>query len=352
MEIKPRDWAGVKFWIISASVVIVIAGLKAAANIITPFFLAFVISAICLSPFMWLTDRGVPEWLSIIIITLAILIVSFLVVLLIGSSIPGFVNKAPFYGERFSLYWENINRWLVEKGFLTDDTALIKSINPQSIMILAGSIFSGLGDLMSNSFLILLVVIFLLLEISLINKKFEAINPGSAQSLNMILRNVRKYFGTKTATSLATGIFVATGLAIVGVDFPILWGFLAFLLNYIPNIGSTIAAIPAVLLALVQLGPGSALITTFIYLLVNGIIGNGIEPRIMGKNLGLSTLIVFISLIIWGWILGTVGMLLAVPLTMTIKLIMDGNDNTRWIGVLLGDESSIESFKKIKADSH
>lgn len=346
MEKRQLTAAGSKFWITFASFVIIIAGLKAAAVIVTPFFLALVISAICLGPFMWLTDKGLPEWLSIIIITLSVLIISVLVILLIGSSIPGFVEKAPFYGEKLSLYWENINRWLVESGWLKEDTALVKSINPENIMILAGTVFSGLGNLMSNSILILLVIIFLLSEINLINKKIATIKPGSDKELNVIIQNIRKYFSTKTMTSLATGILIAVGLAIIGVDFPILWGFLAFILNYVPNIGSTIAAIPAVLLALVQLGPGSALVTTILYLVVNGVIGNGIEPRIMGKNLGLSTLVVFLSLIFWGWVLGTVGMLLAVPITMTIKLILDGNSNTRWIGILLGNESSINNYSQ------
>ena len=136
------------------------------------------------------------------------------------------------------------------------------------------------------------------------------------------------------------------GLTSVEVaDFPLLWGFLAFLLNYIPNIGSVIAAIPAVLLALVQLGLTSAIETAVVFLIVNGVIGNIIEPKLMGKNLGLSSLIVFLSLIFWGWILGTVGMLLAVPLTMTIKIIFDSMDETKNIGLLMGDDSSIEHYK-------
>lgn len=346
METKPATIKELKFWIISASIIIVIAGLKAAADIVTPLFLALVISAICLGPYVWLNDRGVPAWLSLIIIMFSILIISVLVILLIGSSIPGFVERAPFYGQKFSLYWENINHWLVQQGWLKDDTVLVRSINPDKIMILAGQLFTGLGSLMSDSILILLVVLFLLLEVSSINKKLTVIKSESISSVNSIIDKIRKYFWTKTLTSLATGIFITIGLAIVGVDFPVLWGFLAFLLNFIPNIGSTIAAIPAVLIALVQIGPGSALITIIIYLLVNGIIGNGIEPKMMGKNLGLSTLVVFVSLIFWGWILGTVGMLLAVPLTMTVKLILDEREDTRWIGFLLGNSTQLIDIKK------
>lgn len=340
---------GVKFWIISASIVIVIAGMKAAANIVTPLFLALFIATICIGPFIWLNERGVPEWLSIIIIILLIVFISISVLLFIGSAIPGFVDRAPFYGQKLSLYWENVNRWLVQKT--GEDSILFQSINPKNVMTLAGKLFSGIGDLMSNLVIVLLIVLFLLLEMSLINKKIIVIKPESIASINNIIRNIRKYFGTKTITSLATGIFVTIGLALIGVDFPILWGFLAFVLNYIPNIGSIIAAIPAVLLALVQIGPGSALATIIIYLLVNTIIGNVVEPKMMGKNLGLSTLVIFISLIFWGWVLGTVGMLLAVPLTITVKLVLDEINETKWLGILLGDETSLNNLKKLEEDN-
>jgi predicted PurR-regulated permease PerM len=135
-------------------------------------------------------------------------------------------------------------------------------------------------------------------------------------------------------------------LAIIGVDFPLLWGFLAFLLNFIPNIGSIIAAIPAVLLSLVQIGVPSAIATAIAFLIINIVIGNIVEPSLMGRNLGLSPLIVFVSLIFWGWLLGTVGMLLATPLTMAIKIIFDNMDETKHIGLMLGDESSIKNYKK------
>jgi predicted PurR-regulated permease PerM len=336
---------GVKFWIISASIVIVVAGLKAAGAIVTPFCLALVISAICLGPFIWLKERGLPEWFSIIIIIAAMIIVSALVVMLLGASVSKFADKAPFYGEKLTQYWGNINEWLVNKGLFEEDSGLTNVIKPKSILDLVGDVFSDFGGLMSNSLMILLVVVFLLMEITVIDKKIKIIKPESITGIRAVIDNIKKYFVTKTLTSLFTGICVFVGLAMVGVDFPILWGFLAFLLNYIPNIGSALAAVPAVLVALVQLGPGSALLTVVIYLLVNGIIGNIIEPKIMGKNLGLSTLVVFLSLIFWGWVLGTVGMLLATPLTITIKLILDEMDETKWMGLLLGDESSLDHLK-------
>jgi len=150
---------------------------------------------------------------------------------------------------------------------------------------------------------------------------------------------VQRYMAIKTWMSLMTGCVVALWLYIIGVDYPLLWGLLAFLLNYVPNIGSIIAAVPAVLLALIQLGGGSAILAGAGYLVVNMAIGNFLEPRVMGKGLGLSTLVVFISLVFWGWVFGPVGMLLSVPLTMTIKIALDSNEETRWASVLLGSET-------------
>ncbi len=315
------------------------------ASLVTPLFLALFITSICYGPFVWLQKKGMPEILSLITVILGIAALTTLVGAVLGTSISGFVEKMPFYEEKFNLYWIDINLWFVNLGWLDGKTGLEDHIKPSSIVSIAGSVFTGIGNLMSDFFLVLLVVIFMLLEISMFIKKMKLISTNSLRKMDNVMHNMNTYFGTKTITSMMTGVFVAIALAIIGVDFPLLWGFLAFLLNYIPNIGSVIAAIPAVLLALVQLGLTSAIETAVVFLIVNGVIGNIIEPKLMGKNLGLSSLIVFLSLIFWGWILGTVGMLLAVPLTMTIKIIFDSMDETKNIGLLMGDDSSIEHYK-------
>jgi len=142
----------------------------------------------------------------------------------------------------------------------------------------------------------------------------------------------------KSWMSLATGIAVFILLAVVGVNYAVLWGLLAFFLNYVPNIGSIIAAIPAILLALIQLGFVKSIIVAGGFVVINLVVGNVIEPRFMGRGLGLSTLVVFLSLLFWGWVLGPVGMLLSVPLTMTAKIALDSREETRWLAILLGPE--------------
>jgi AI-2 transport protein TqsA len=337
---------GIRFWLISASVVVVIAGLREAAGLITPFFLSLFITAIFYGPFKWLQDKGLHTALSLSIVITGIAVITFLIIGLLGASVASFTNKIPFYDARLTLYWDEINSFIQDNKWMNLEVNISEYLNPAVIIKFAGNIFTGFGNLMSNSFIILLVVIFMLLEISIFERKLKVINEISLARVNKIVRNLNAYFGTKALTSFVTGILVSITLAIIGIDFPLLWGFLAFLLNFIPNIGSIIAAVPVILLGLIQSGFPTALAVMIDFLLINIIIGNVIEPRLMGKNLGLSPLIVFISLIFWGWVLGTVGMLLATPLTMTIKIIFDNMEETKHIGLMMGDESSIVNFKK------
>ncbi len=337
---------GIKFWIISASFIVVIAGMKEAASLITPLFLSLFVTAIFYGPFKWLQEKGLHRALSLVIVIIGIAFLTITVVGLIGASVASFTEKIPFYEKRFTLYWSHINYLLKDSGWLELDLDFSSYLNPGTIMKLVGNVFASFGNVMSNFFILLLIVIFMLLEISIFERKLHLINKNSLTRVNKIVHNLNSYFGTKALTSLVTGVLVSISLAVIGIDFPLLWGFLAFLLNFIPNIGSIIAAVPAILLALVQLGFPSAIATSIVFLVINVLIGNVIEPRLMGKNLGLSPLIVFISLIFWGWVLGTIGMLLATPLTMTIKIIFDNMEETRHFGLMMGDESSIKNYKK------
>jgi predicted PurR-regulated permease PerM len=187
--------------------------------------------------------------------------------------------------------------------------------------------------------MILLTVVFILLEASGLPLKLRAAMGDPEASLvpyKEFLESVNRYLLIKTAMSLLTGICVIVWLSILKIDYPVLWGLVAFLLNYVPNIGSIIAAVPVILLGFVQYGFASALLVAGGYLAVNTVFGSILEPKILGKGLGLSTLIVFVSLVFWGWILGPVGMLLSVLLTMIVKIALQSRQETRWIAILLG----------------
>lgn len=337
-----------KYWIISASLVITIAGLKSASNLVTLFLLAIMLTAISLAPFDWLKKKGLSESLSIIIILLGLWITSTALVVLVSSSLNNFMETIPTYQVKIETSWVTLMQILKDNGIVEQDFDALKQINPGKAFTLAGSIFSGFSSMLSNSILIILIFVFMILEVSSFKSKLAIISPDSLVNLDKIVAGLKKYFGIKTITSLATGIFISIGLLIIGVDYPILWGALAFLLNFIPNIGSIIAAVPAVLLAFLELSIGYGIATIILFFIVNFVIGNIIETKLMGKSLGLSSFVVFTSLIIWGWILGLVGMLIAVPLTIVLKIAFDSHEGTQNIGILLSDSTTVKEIKKSK----
>jgi predicted PurR-regulated permease PerM len=184
-------------------------------------------------------------------------------------------------------------------------------------------------------------MIFILLEASTGETKVRAAfgrSPESFRRPREFLVNLGRYLGIKTLVSIATGLLAGLLTWSIGLDFPLLWAMLAFLLNYVPTIGSIIAAVPAVLLALVQLGPAEALATAMGFAGINVIFGNFLEPKLMGYGVGISPLVIFVGLIFWGFVFGPVGMLLSVPLTMALKLALESDERTRWIAILLGSE--------------
>ena len=333
----------VKFLVIAASFVIIVAGMKAAESIIVPFLLALFIAIIASPPYFWLQGKGLPKALSMLIVIFAFLFLISIIGLLIGTSINDFTSKLPLYETKLSSQMQGVIAWLTEAGILEKQINLNEMFNPSSVFKIVANTLNEVSGLFANGFLILLMIVFMLLEVSSFPLKLKKMfnDPEtSINRVNSISDNINKYIAIKTAISIGTGLLVTIFLLIIGVDYPVLWGVLAFALNFIPTIGSIIALIPAVLLTIVQLGFGDALIVLIGYLVINTIMGNILEPRLMGKGLGLSTLVVFISLIFWGWVLGPVGMLLSVPLTITIKIILDSSEETRWFAILLGPEKA------------
>ncbi|MFH2067128.1 MAG: AI-2E family transporter [Pseudomonadota bacterium] len=325
-----------------ASFVVIVAGMRAAEAIINPFLLAVFIAIISASQMFWLQKKGVPAWLSILIVVLGILLIGVIISTMVGTSVRDFSKELPTYQARLKGQTTAIISWLDKTGFHISRPALVELLDPGAAMNLAATVLNGLGNVLANAFFILMTVIFILLEASGFPAKIQIALGDPKSSLGgfeQFLDTVKQYIAIKTWISAATGIFITVWLTILGVDYSLLWGLLAFLLNYVPNIGSIIAAIPTVLLSVVQLGPGKALLVACGYVLVNIIMGNVLEPRFMGRGLGLSTLVVFLSLMFWGWILGPVGMLLSVPLTMTAKIALDSREDTKWISLLLGPET-------------
>jgi predicted PurR-regulated permease PerM len=324
-----------------AALIIVAAGLNAGKVILVPFLLAAFIAVLSASPMFWLQRRGLPIWLALIIVILAVFLAGLLLAGLVGTSVGTFSENLPSYEARLRQQADALVTWLATKNIHISGPALAEVFDPGAAMKLVATLFNALTNVLANGFLVLMTVIFMLLEASGMPDKLRAIlGPTiSLSGVDHFVHNVQHYMAIKTVISLFTGTLVTLLLVVLGVDFPLLWGLLAFLLNYVPNIGSIIAAGPAVLLTIVQLGLLRALIVGIGYLVINLVMGGAVEPRFMGKGLGLSPLVVLLSLLFWGWLLGPVGMLLSVPLTMTAKIALDSREDTRWVAVLLGPAS-------------
>ena len=339
----PRpDNKAITFLLTLAALIIIIAGLKTAQALLVPFLLAFFISVICAGPFYWLQQHKVPAPVALLLVIGFVMLSGFIVLTLVGTSVNDFTNQLPFYQEKLRSQTFVLFEWLEKMGVKLSRQVLLEHFDPAALMQSAASMLAKAGGVLTNSFLILLTVIFILLEAAGMPNKLRAAladADSSLASFEKFVTSVRQYLAIKTLVSLATGIIVSVGLMLLGLDYALLWGMIAFLLNYVPNIGSIIAAVPAILLAVVQLGPGYALVVALIYLITNIVMGNAVEPRMMGQKLGLSALVVFLSLVFWGWILGPVGMLLSVPLTMIVKIALEVNDSTRWLAILLSSDA-------------
>jgi predicted PurR-regulated permease PerM len=332
-----------RFLLVAGACVILIAGMRAASSLITPFLLAVFIAVIATPPLRELRRLGLPNWAAMLLVVAAITGFGSVLGILIAGSLDGFKASLPEYQDRLILLTGDLARWLEGIGIHTSREILQAYVDPGKVFAMAGELITGLSAVLANAFLILLTVIFILLEAAGLPAKLRAALQSpetSTERLHSVLDSINHYMGIKSMTSLGTGVAIWIWLSILGVDFAVLWGLIAFLLNFVPTVGSILAAIPAVLLALVQIDIQTAFFAALGYLAVNTLVGNILEPKIMGHGLGLSTLVVFVSLIFWGWVLGPVGMFLSVPLTMSLKIALDANPQTRPIAILLGPEIS------------
>ncbi len=331
-------------WLLAAAAfVVILAGLRAVSHIVTPILLAAFLAIICAAPLSWAKQRHIPGSLAILVLFSAVGFGFFLLFLALKNTAESLAVQAPVYQAQLGAWLEDVRALLTSHGLPGDRLPTeIPLPGAETLTGAARSIASGLGQFTATSLLVLLAFIFLLLEEHTLPGKLEEAFPGRVRArvrARRFMRSVYRYLVIKSLTSIATGVLVGAGLAVMGVDFALLWGILAGLLNFIPTIGSIIAAVPAILVSLLGQGVTEALIVLVLFVVVNVGIGSLLEPRYMGRSLGLSPLVVLISLLVWGWVFGPVGMLLAVPLTMIAKLALESAPQTRWAAVMISDKA-------------
>jgi predicted PurR-regulated permease PerM len=321
-----------------AAFVILVAGMKAASAILVPFLLALFIAIISAPALFWMQHKGISPLVSIILVTFLLLICGGIVGTAVAKSIPSLVDSLPQYNQKLQAIMNNVTVWIQNHSIPLDPGQFKETFRPDSGVKLVGELFGQISSLTAEGFLIFFMLVLILLEAATFESKLSSI-PGFGQSMQRLYRianEVKHYIAVKTTISLITAVLVTIWLFILKVDYAVLWGLLTFVLTFVPNIGAVLSVIPPLLLALIQLGLTKALLVAAGYGVICGGLGNLLEILMIGQRMGLSTLVVFLSLIFWSWVFGPVGMLLSVPLTMTVKIVLQSNEDTRWIAILLG----------------
>lgn len=382
-----------------AGLIVLVAGLKAAQGFFVPVLLAFFIATVSFPITNWLRNKKVPRGIAVmltVIVDFAFLTgLVFLAVSALGDlqskwesqyraltveKVKG-VAESVADAEDWFRSWGDVGR-LKDGEPLPSDEDLREAPRPNAVD--GGEIavedremrvaevaedmvnqFSGLkisqiwdlgtglvGRMVSffgTALVVIILTIFMLTEARMFGRRMDSICEARGPNLQRMmsaLRDTQRYLGIKTAVSLATGVLAGALCWAAKLDFWPLWGILAFALNYVPVVGSVIAGVPPTLLALLVDGPPTAVAVMGGYFLINTFLGNFIEPMLMGRRFGLSTLVVLVSVMFWGWLWGPLGMLLAVPLTMVVKVLLDNSEEFRWVAVAIGKESPRPSEEK------
>ena len=323
-----------------ACLVVVVYGLRYASAILLPSALALFLAVLSLPVMLWLRARRVPAWVAIFIPVVMNIAVIGLLVLVASQSVSQFQTRLGFYARELQVIQEGWFRTFeIRTGVALGDYITPALIDPGAVVDFARGAVGRAAQFVGTALMVFLIMAFMLSEATVFPEKFRAISgkgEPKGSRLTKVVTEVQTYLGIKTVVSLATGLVLGAWAWVMGLDFPVLLGLLAFLLNYIPTVGSIIAAIPAVLLSLILVGTaGHALLVTLGYVVVNTLFGNILEPSLMGRRLGLSTLVVILSLLFWGWAWGPLGALLSVPLTVIVKIWLENTQDLRWVAILL-----------------
>lgn len=326
----------------AAAAVIVVAGLRAAGPILIPLLLAIFLAFVGFPILQWLCRKGVR--LSVAVVVTVLVECGLLTILgfLMSTTFNDFARAAPGYINALVTKTRDLVALLQGKGVDLSEWISVDRIDASAVMDLAGGIVGGtvkgVASLFSHVTLVLIILIFVLVEVAALPEKLKQVRGGDhlAENVRAVMADIQRYLGVKTLMSLAVGTVIGLWVWLLGMPFPLFWAALAFLLHYIPAIGAFLAGIPAILVALVQQGFGTALVLALGYVAVNVVLGNFVEPVLMGHRFGLSTLVVFLSMMFWGWIWGPVGMLLSIPLTMIIKIALKQSKELSWLALLMG----------------
>jgi predicted PurR-regulated permease PerM len=330
----------IRLMVIAACTVAVVAGMRAIAAILNPILVAVLFAVLFSIPLSWLKARGLSAGLALTITLLGVLLVMILFLAVMGITILNLRANLPAYQQQLQIQLGALSDMLAQAGLQVDQLKAMMENRMSNPMAIIRYAISGVSIILSNAVLILVYAVFILIEANgfggKLTKAFQPSEPAYIY-LDKVTRNLRSFLVVQTTVGLITGVGVAIVLWLLGVRFALLWGFIAFLMNFIPYIGSILAAVPPVIVAFIQYGPGiTVLLVILAFVLVNFVVNYTIYPRMMGQGVDLSMFVVLASMFFWGWVLGPIGLILSVPLTAVIKISLESYAGSRWLAVMLG----------------
>jgi len=347
-----------------AALVVVIAGLKLAQGFFIPVLIAFFIATVSFPILDFLRRKKVPRVIAVLLtVTFDFIFLAALAVLaitLIGELQEKWNSRyAAEFSEHIRDGSESLAQTLTGYGVedakekiaeaVNNNLTNLQNIRFEKIWDVGTGVLGRVVGFFATSLITLILTVFMLSEARMFGRRIEAISLARGPNLSRMLsatKDIQRFLAIKTAISLLTGLLAGTLCWAAGLDFFVLWGILAFFFNFIPVVGSIVAGVPPTILALFVAGLPNAVLVAGGYLLINNFLGNFVEPMLVGRRFGISTLVVVISVVFWGWLWGPLGMLLAVPLTMVLKVILESSDEFRWIGIAISAEQPAGSAEK------
>jgi AI-2 transport protein TqsA len=325
----------------AGSAVLVLAGIRSVAWLVGPVFLALMI-VIAIAPVQSaLLRRGWPAWLSTLVLVLLVTGVLVVFGLVFVVSIARLAALLPQYADQADKTLQSVESSL--KGLGVDPDQLkqaVDSVNPAKLVALIGTVLAGLSGLAMSLVFLLCLMLFLSVEAGGVDQRLAAVaadRPQLETALRSFAAGTRSYLVVTAVFGLIVGVLDGGALWIIGVPLPVLWAVLSFLTNFIPNVGFVIGLVPPALLALLTGGVSEMLVVIAVYCVLNFVIQTVIQPRFVGDSVGLAMTTTFVALVFWAWLLGPIGALLAIPLTLLAKaLLVDVDPTARWAIALAG----------------
>ena len=320
-----------------AATVVVLVGLRLGAPILNPILFAVVLTLLFSPVYSWLLRRGLPAPLALLGMLVLLTVLFLGLIFIVGGSISRFTERVGFYTTQLNGQVDSLDALIERLGLSNVDVGDV--VKPGALTEAIGAILSGIAGFLSDFFLILVIMLFLLGEGPAMMDRLRAGTSGDnpqVERLTTVGRSVVRQFGLRAIVNLVTGAGVTVLLFLLGVDFPLLWGILTFFLSFVPYIGLVLAVAPAVVLALAEFGVSRAVLVIVGVIVINILAENVLSPMMMGRGLNISPTIVFLSFIFWAWLLGGAGAFLALPITLFVAVMFGTFPETRWLASLIG----------------